>query len=173
MRTRLSRPGAPHLLRWGPLFAVVALLVSCAQEPTPTGAEPPAAEPVPAIAAEPGERPEVEPSDDPPPSEVTVTDLSEGEGRAVDPDTDVITVHLLAYGWSSGEVITSSWDRGAPRPVALASSIRGFRDGIEGMAVGGRRQIVVPPTYGYDDGAPAGLDHDEAIVFVVDLLAVE
>lgn len=163
----------PHLRRWGPLLVASALLASCPEDAAPRGAEPPADEVVPAVAAEPGERPEVEPGEGAPPSEVTVEDLSEGDGPAVGPDTDVITVHLLAYGWASGEVITSSWDRGAPRAVALTNSIRGFREGVDGMTVGGRRRIVVPSAHGYVDRAPGGLDTGEAIVFVIDLLAVE
>ena len=51
--------------------------------------------------------------------------------------------------------------------------IKGFDEGMIGMKVGGRRQLVIPPHLGYGDrGAGAVIKPGETLIFVVDLLAV-
>ncbi len=42
------------------------------------------------------------------------------------------------------------------------------------MKVGGRREIVIPPTLGYGaTGSPPAVAPNETLVFVVDLLAIQ
>lgn len=128
---------------------------------------------VPVVAVEPGDRPEVRVGEDSPPTELVIEEITVGDGPRVDEETEVVTVHVLAHGWSSGAVITSSWDRGAPRTVSVDGAIEGFRRGIVGMAVGERRRITIPPELGYGESHPSQLEEDEPIVFIVELLGVE
>ncbi len=118
-----------------------------------------------------GERPVIEPSGDPAPAELTVEDLVVGDGPRAEPGATV-TVHYVGASWSTGEEFESSWERRNPRTFLLDATIPGFRDGVVGMAVGGRRRIVIPPDLAYGDQPPSGIGRRDTIVFVVDLVAV-
>ena len=57
---------------------------------------------------------------------------------------------------------------------AVTGVITGFAAGIEGMKVGGRRLLVVPPELGYGpDGSGDSISGTDTLVFVVDLVAVD
>ena len=52
--------------------------------------------------------------------------------------------------------------------------IKGWDEGIAGMKVGGRRELIVPPDLGYGpQGQPPAIGPNETLVFVVDLLDVQ
>ena len=52
--------------------------------------------------------------------------------------------------------------------------IQGWDQGIAGMKVGGRRELIVPPDLGYGaQGSPPAIKPNETLVFVVDLLDVQ
>lgn len=154
-----------------PLLAcALALLGACTGGPPEPSGEVPEA--VPEAVVDLDDQPSVEiPEDEPPPGELVVEEVREGEGPTVGED-DVVTVHIIGVSWETGERVVSSWDRGAPRTFAVGMLIPGVREGIAGMAVGGRRRIVVPPALGYGDDAPTGIGPDDTLVFVVDLVGV-
>ena len=77
--------------------------------------------------------------------------------------------------WSNRQAADSTWERGEAFEFGLGdgSVIPGFDQGITGMRVGGRREIVVPPDLAYGDaGVPPAIAPDETLVFVVDLIGV-
>ncbi len=110
-----------------------------------------------------------------PPGELQVTDLVEGTGdEAVAGST--VHVHYVGVSWSTGQQFDASWDRGAPLafPLGAGRVIQGWDDGVTGMKVGGRRQLVIPPHLAYGDrGAGGVIAPGETLVFVCDLEQVD
>jgi len=119
-------------------------------------------------------KPEVEVPDGDPPTELEVTDLVEGEGPEAE-SGDVVSVEYVGVSYSSGEEFDASWDRGEPFAFQLGAGqvIPGWDEGVAGMRVGGRRQLVIPPDQAYGSaGAPPAIGPDETLVFVVDLVEI-
>ncbi|WP_299039244.1 FKBP-type peptidyl-prolyl cis-trans isomerase [uncultured Pseudokineococcus sp.] len=113
------------------------------------------------------------PSTDPP-TDLVLEDLVTGEGQeAVAGST--VAAHYVGVSWSTGQQFDASWDRGQPLSFQLGAGqvISGWDTGIQGMRVGGRRRITIPPHLGYGDrGAPPVIAPGETLVFVVDLDSV-
>ena len=118
------------------------------------------------------EKPEIDFIEGPAPEDLIITDLVEGTGAQAKPG-DTVDVHYVGVEFDTGEQFDASWDRGESISFPLAGLIAGWQEGIPGMRVGGRRQLVIPPELAY---GPAGGGHrlsGKTLVFVIDLLAVE
>jgi peptidylprolyl isomerase len=116
------------------------------------------------------EKPEIEPTMGPEPTELVIEDITVGSGEAAAPGATV-EVHYLGVTFE-GEEFDASWNRGESIEFPLNGLIRGWQEGIPGMKVGGRRKLVCPPMWAY---GPAGGGHrlsGQTLVFVIDLLAV-
>lgn len=110
-----------------------------------------------------------------PPESLVTEDLEEGTGATAKAG-DVVTVQYVGVNYKSGKEFDASWDRGEPFTFTLGAGevIPGWDQGVEGMKVGGRRELVIPSELGYGAaGAPPAIPPDETLVFVVDLEAVE
>jgi peptidylprolyl isomerase len=106
------------------------------------------------------------------PTELVITDLEIGDGAEATPGATV-DVHYVGVDFETGEEFDSSWGRGQSIQFPLNGLIRGWQEGIPGMKVGGRRQLVTPPVYAY---GPVGGGHrlsGRTLVFVIDLLGVK
>ncbi len=97
-------------------------------------------------------------------------DLVVGEGKTA-ALTDTVTVHYVGSLFSDGSVFDSSWG-GQPAVFPLNRVVPGFAQGIEGMKVGGRRQIVIPSELGYGPQSQPGIPANSVLVFIVDLKAI-
>jgi peptidylprolyl isomerase len=109
-----------------------------------------------------------------PPKQLEETDLIEGTGAEAK-SGDKVTVQYVGVGYDSGEEFDASWNRGEPFSFTLGASevIPGWDQGVEGMKVGGQRQLVIPPELAYGEtGAPPAIGPNETLVFVIDLLEV-
>lgn len=116
-------------------------------------------------------KPDVDFIPGPPPSDLQVTDLVEGEGAEAVPG-GVVDVHYVGVEFESGEEFDSSWNRGQSARFPLPQLIGAWQQGIPGMKVGGRRQLVCPPELAY---GPADGGHHlsgKTLIFVIDLLGV-
>jgi peptidylprolyl isomerase len=116
-------------------------------------------------------KPEIEFYEGDAPADLVVTDIEIGTGAEAKPG-DKVDVHYLGVDLESGEEFDSSWSRGQSVDFPLAALIAGWQQGIPGMKVGGRRQLIVPPHLAY--GA-AGTGHQlsgRTLIFVIDLLGV-
>ena len=119
-------------------------------------------------------KPTVEVPDGPPPEELETTDVTEGDGAEA-ATGDTVTVEYVGVSYSSGEEFDSSWERPEPFSFQLGAGevIPGWDQGIAGMKVGGRRELVIPPDLAYGkQGSPPAIGPDETLVFVVDLVDV-
>jgi peptidylprolyl isomerase len=122
-----------------------------------------------------GEKPEVEiPPGQTPSYQLEVEDIVVGDGDEAVPGR-VVEVHYVGVSWNSGRQFDASWDRGNPFKFGLGKGqvIAGWDQGVNGMKVGGRRRITIPPMLAYGKrGAGGVIGPDETLVFVVDLLGV-
>jgi peptidylprolyl isomerase len=120
------------------------------------------------------QRPEVDPVDGPPPTDLVVDDIELGVGDEAAAGRTV-EVHYVGVAHSTGEEFDSSWNRGTPLtfPLGAGRVIAGWDRGVAGMKVGGRRRLVIPPHLGYGDrGAGGVISPGETLIFVVDLVGV-
>lgn len=120
------------------------------------------------------EKPEIDFYDGPPPADLEITDITVGDGAEAAAG-DTVKVHYVGVALSSGEEFDASYNRGAPLdfPLGAGRVIAGWDQGVAGMKVGGRRQLVIPPHLGYGDrGAGGVIKPGETLIFVVDLVDV-
>jgi peptidylprolyl isomerase len=109
----------------------------------------------------------------PAPTTLETQDLVVGSGPTATP-TSTVKVQYVGANYANGQVFDSSWSRGQAATFPLNQVIPGFAQGIAGMKVGGRREIVIPPAQGYGaQGSPPAVGPNETLVFVVDLLGVQ
>lgn len=109
-----------------------------------------------------------------PPTDLVIDDLTVGDGGEATAGQQV-SVHYVGVSWSTGEQFDASWDRMEPFAFALGRGqvIQGWDQGVQGMKVGGRRQLTIPPHMGYGAAGAGGvIAPNETLVFVVDLLGV-
>ena len=108
-----------------------------------------------------------------PATELLVTDEVVGTGDEVTAGATV-TAHYVGVSASTGAQFDASWDRGAPISFPLDGVIQGWSEGLLGMKVGGRRNLVIPGRMAYGSNPPpgAGIAPDETLVFTVDLVDV-
>jgi peptidylprolyl isomerase len=118
-------------------------------------------------------KPEVSVPGGEPPAGLEITDIWEGDG-AVATAGDTVQVHYVGVAFSTGREFDASWDRGDPLQFRLGAGqvIAGWDQGVQGMRVGGRRQLVIPPGMAYGDrGAGRAIAPGETLVFVCDLVS--
>jgi peptidylprolyl isomerase len=119
------------------------------------------------------EKPEIDFPGGEPPTDLEVTDIWEGDG-AVAKAGDTVRVHYVGVAYSTGEEFDASWNRGDPLEFRLGVGqvISGWDQGVQGMRVGGRRQLVIPPDLAYGNrGAGRAIAPGETLIFVCDLVS--
>ena len=120
------------------------------------------------------DKPEIDFPDGPPPADLTITEIIEGQGPEATAGSTV-SVQYVGVAHSTGEEFDASYNRGAPLDFRLGVGqvIAGWDQGVQGMKVGGRRQLTIPPHLAYGDrGAGGVIKPGETLIFVVDLVAV-
>ena len=106
-------------------------------------------------------------------SAMKTIDLIKGTG-SVAGKTSKVTVNYVGALYKGGKVFDASWKRSQTFPVQLGqgSVIPGWDQGIPGMRVGGRRELIIPANLAYGKtGSPPTIPPNAALVFVVDLLS--
>lgn len=85
-------------------------------------------------------------------------------------------MQYVGVDYETGKEFDASWDRGEPFPFQLAVGmvIPGWDQGLEGMKVGGQRELVIPARLAYGkQGSPPAIGPDATLVFVIDLLGIQ
>ena len=122
------------------------------------------------VSAEAGLAPTISSPSGTPPATLVTEDVIIGSGKVASSDS-TLTVHYTLMAWSTGEIVESSWS-GQPAQFPLSGVILGWQQGIPGMAVGGRRLLVIPPDLGYGEAGGGPIGPNETLIFVVDLIDV-
>ena len=96
------------------------------------------------------QKPEITIPAEDPPAELVIDDITVGDGDEAAAGQGV-TVHYVGVSWSTGAEFDASWNRMEPFRFGLGQSqvIQGWDEGVQGMKVGGRRRLTIPPHMGY------------------------
>jgi peptidylprolyl isomerase len=115
--------------------------------------------------------PKVTPPSGPPPAKLVVKDLIKGTGAEAKLGQS-ITVNYVGVLYHGGKQFDASWKRGEPSTFSLETGklIQGWTQGIPGMKVGGRRELIIPASLAYGAKGTSGIPPNEPLVFVIDLL---
>ena len=173
---RLLRALSPALL------ALTLLVGGCGGEempkptnqPSPNEGQPPAAAPA-RTPPQLQRKPKVEKGRGSPPKQLKTKDIIEGKGKAAAKGSQ-LTVNYVGILFESGKEFDASWERKQPFPFKLGEGtvIPGWDKGLEGMKVGGRRRLTIPPEQAYgEQGSPPAIGPNETLIFVIDLLNVQ
>jgi peptidylprolyl isomerase len=99
-------------------------------------------------------KPQIEPPDRPPPTKLLTRDLKVGSGPPAH-DGDEVGVYYIGVNYKTGQLQYQEWPPPS-RPLTFELGFDGYGEawekGIEGMKVGGRREIIVPSRLLYGTG---------------------
>src|ERR1700756_1323510 len=143
-----------------------AIHAAPASRSTNTGSAAPPAPPGP-----PASEPKVTAGTGSPPKTLVTKNLVVGSGATAKAGS-TITVNYVGALYKNGKVFDASWKRKQTftTPLSASAVIPGWVQGIQGMKVGGRRELIIPPSLGYKSAAQPGIPANSTLVFVVDLL---
>lgn len=116
--------------------------------------------------------PQVEVPKGPAPKKLETKDLIVGTGAEAKAG-EKITVNYVGYLYKSRKEFNASWENKEPFSFTLGQGavIKGWDQGIAGMKVGGRRELIIPSTLAYGaKGSSPAIPANAALVFVIDLL---
>jgi peptidylprolyl isomerase len=105
------------------------------------------------------------------PSKLVIKDLIKGSGKAVTSPSTSVTVNYVGVLYKGGKEFDSSWKHGETSTFSLSGVIPGWTQGIPGMKVGGRRELIIPAALAYGAKGTPGIPPNSPLVFVIDLLA--
>ena len=118
-------------------------------------------------------KPEVTiPEGEPRGKQLQITDLIAGDGEQAQAG-HAAEVHYVGVSWNTGNEFDASWNRGQTFSFKLGGGqvIAGWDQGVVGMKVGGRRQLVIPPALGYGArGYPGAIPPNATLVFETELV---
>jgi peptidylprolyl isomerase len=116
--------------------------------------------------------PKVTPPSGPAPSTLVIKEIIKGTGAEAKAG-DSVTVNYVGVLYNGGKEFDASWKRNEPFSFTLGKGqvIKGWDQGVAGMKVGGRRELIIPSELAYGKtGSPPTIPANAPLVFVVDLL---
>lgn len=108
----------------------------------------------------------------PPPKKLAIKDIKPGSGPRAEPG-DEIVFRYREVDYKTGKEFDSSLRQGRPYRLTLGSHqfFRAWENGLKGMRVGGRRQVIAPPAWAFEPWVSNVAPHT-TLVFDVELLAI-
>jgi len=109
------------------------------------------------------------------PSGLTIIDVQPGHGDRQAKPGDTVLVHYTGRLQSNGQKFDSSLDRNEPIDFVLGRRqvIAGWEEGIAGMKVGEKRQLIIPPSLGYGAQDNPPIPGNSTLVFDVELVGIK
>ena len=108
-------------------------------------------------------------------TEQTFTDLIVGDGAGIEPG-QTVAVQLVAFSAADGKQLDSSWESGTPLTFVPGAGALppGLEKAVDGMKVGGRRQVQIPfaDAFGEAGNTNLGLPASTDLIMILDLVAV-
>jgi peptidylprolyl isomerase len=140
---------------------------------TTTTAAGPTTTTLPPTKVNPADKPKIDVPTTPAPTTLVVKDVKVGDG-AVAKLGDSIEVSYVGVKYADGTQFDASWDRGETIRFDLVEGglIKGWTDGIPGMKVGGRRELIIPGPLAYGDADTGDGRPHGALIFVIDLVSI-
>jgi peptidylprolyl isomerase len=110
----------------------------------------------------------------PPPKRLVVKDIENGTGATAKAG-DNVTVNWVGFWYRRRREFYGTWkDRHSfTFEIGAGRVIPGWDQGMRGMKVGGRRELIIPPDLAYGPTGTTSVPPNEPLVYVVDLLAVK
>ena len=110
-----------------------------------------------------------------PPKKLVVKNLITGTGPALTSPSNTITIAYVGALYTNSKVFDSSWkDVPSTHTISQAASgfVPGFEQGLLGMKVGGRRELIIPPSLAYGKKAQGSIPANSTLIFIVDLHSI-
>lgn len=113
----------------------------------------------------------------PPPKRLVIRDVKVGSGPIAE-SGDQVTTEYTGFNYVNHEEFTNhahAWDTGEPLVFTLGGGevITGVDQGVEGMKVGGRRELIIPPSLAYgNESPPPEVGPGETVIYFVELLGI-
>jgi FKBP-type peptidyl-prolyl cis-trans isomerase len=108
-----------------------------------------------------------------PPTHLVSKDLVVGTGATAKTGSSVVVNYVGAL-YKNNKIFDSSWKRHqtfGPFTLGQGAVIKGWDQGIVGMKVGGRRELIIPPNLAYGASGSGSIPPNATLVFIVDLLS--
>ena len=109
-----------------------------------------------------------------PPAQLETADLIVGTGATAQTG-QTVTVQYDGYSWTNKKEFDASWNRGQAFsfPLGQGQVIQGWDQGVAGMKVGGRRELIIPPNLAYRSQTPTpAIAANDTLIFIVDLVSI-
>lgn len=145
-------------------------VASASSSSTTTSASSTSSTPLPAALKT---KPKVVVPSGPAPKKLLIKDLIKGTGPVATANSTV-TVQYVGVLYKNGQQFDASWNHPGAAPLTdpLSGLIRGWQEGIPGMRVGGRRELIIPPSLAYGSTPQPKIPANSTLVFVIDLHGV-
>ena len=111
----------------------------------------------------------------PPPKQLEIKDVKKGDGPTAKAG-DKVSVYYVGVVYKTKEQFDANWDSGEPFSFNLGAGevIKGWDQGVQGMKVGGERELIIPPGLAYgNEGIFPSIPPNSTLVFLVKLLNVK
>lgn len=116
--------------------------------------------------------PHITPPSGPPPTKLVTKEIVTGTGTEAKTGS-AVAVNYVGALYKTGKVFDASWKRNEPFTFTLGKGqvIPGWEQGVVGMKVGGRRELIIPSALGYGAKGTPSIPPNETLIFMIDLLS--